>query len=218
MNLVQILAEGGREIGADIDPLAAGKFEIYSELLRKWASKINLTSIRTPEAIAVGHFLDSLTLLRHIKPSSSVLDIGAGAGFPGIPIKICRPSISLVLTDSREKKVFFMREVIRELGLDKTRAVKARAGKEDEKIGGGFDIAVSRAVARTPEIARVALPLVKEGGILLVMKGEGGAREWKKEKGAIADTNFNLELETMEETELPGGGGKRCILVLRKTK
>lgn len=215
MNLSTILTECGGQIGVEIDADAIKKFETYAELLVKWASKVNLTSIREPREIAVGHFIDSLTILRYAEPSCSMLDIGAGAGLPGIPIKICLPSISLVLADSREKRVFFMREAIRELGLDKTRAVKARAGEENEKIGGGFDLAVSRAVASAPEVARLALPLVKERGIVLIMKGGNGAREWEKEKNLFPPGCADPEIK--EEITLPLSGRKRFILGLRKT-
>ncbi len=213
MSFSKTLTDGASQIGVEIDAETLRRFETFYELLAKWASKINLTSIKDPRAVAERHFIDSLTVLRHIPPECSMLDIGAGAGFPGIPVKICRPSISLVLADSREKRVFFMREAIRKLGLKETRAVKARAGKENEKIGGGFDIAVSRAVAGTAEIVRVALPLVKQGGIVLIMKGKNGAREWEKEKRFIPS---GARSETAEEITLPVSGGKRFVLGLRK--
>lgn len=215
MKLRRILTRGGAQLGLEIEPEMVEKFEAYADLLIKWASKINLTSITGPENIAVSHFIDSLTVLRHIEPGASVLDIGAGAGFPGIPVKICRPSISLTLTDSREKRVFFMREVIRELDLENARAVKARAGKENRKIGGGFDVALARAVAKTPEVARVALPLVKEGGIVLIMKGKNGAREWEEEKRLIPQ---DAVFRAAEELTLPTGGQTRFIVALKKRK
>ncbi len=215
MNLSGILTEGGGQIGVEIDPGMIQKFETYAALLVKWSSGINLTSIRDPQAIAVGHFIDSLTIAKYVEPGCSMLDIGSGAGFPGIPVKICRPSISLVLADSRGKKVFFMREAIRKLGLDKTRAIKARAGEENEKIGAGFDIVAARAVSNIPEIVRLALPLAKEGGVILIMKGGNGAREWEKEKNMIPPDC--IKQETAEEITLPVSGDRRFILGLKKT-
>ncbi|QMU56115.1 MAG: 16S rRNA (guanine(527)-N(7))-methyltransferase RsmG [Candidatus Mycalebacterium zealandia] len=215
MKLQKILTHSGAQLGLEIEPEMVEKFETYSDLLIKWASKINLTSITDPETIAVSHFIDSLTVLRHIEPGASVLDIGAGAGFPGIPVKICRPSINLVLADSREKRVFFMREIIRELELENTRAVKARAGKENGKIGGGFDVAVARAVAKSPEVARAALPLVKEGGIVLIMKGKNGAREWEEEERLIPQGSV---FHTSEELTLPTSGEIRFVVALKKRK
>lgn len=215
MSISEILAEGGREMGIEFDSGAIKKFEDYADILVKWSSAINLTSIKDPRGIAIGHFIDSLTILKHVSPGISMLDIGAGAGFPGIPVKICRPSISLVLADSREKKVFFMRETIRKLALDKTRAVKARAGEENEKIGSRFDLAASRAFARASEVVRVALPLVKKKGIILIMKGGNGAREWRKEKNLIPPGQ--VREETAEEITLPVSRKNRFIVKLRKT-
>ncbi len=212
MTVSETIASGARELGVEINPVMAQRFETFSTLLIKWADSINLTSVTEPRRIAVSHFIDSLTVLRHIAPGSSVLDIGAGAGLPGIPLKICLPSIDLVLADSREKKVFFMKEAIRKLGLENARAVKARAGAEDEKIGGGFDVAVSRAVAKTAEVVRLSAPLVKKGGIVLVMKGKNGAREWREEQKSLSGA-FN---ETAEELKLPVSGESRFILRLEK--
>ncbi len=216
MNFRETLASGCGHLNIELDPGMVEKFEIYCELIIKWASKINLTSIKDPRSIAVTHFIDSLTLLRHIPPQSSVLDIGSGAGLPGIPLKICLPSISPVLVDARGKRVFFMREAIRTLGLEKTRAVKARAGKEDEKIGGGFDIAVSRAVAATPEMVRIAMPLVKCGGMVLIMKGKDGARQWEKEKRMIPRGLATIKMT--DELKLPVSGQSRFILGLEKLR
>ena len=214
MSIKETLAEGCAAMNVEIDGEMTARFEEYARLLVKWSSAINLTAITEPRNVAVYHFLDSLTALRAVKPGSSVLDIGAGAGFPGIPLKICMPSISLVLADSREKKVFFMREVIRKLGLTGARAVKARVGGDGENTGADFDIAVSRAAGKAPEIARAALPLVKKGGIVLIMKGKNGAREWESEKRSFPEAP--AVSETSEEITLPVGGDGRFLLTLRK--
>ena len=214
MSIRETLSTGCAAMGVAIDDEMTAQFEDYAQLLVKWSSAINLTAITEPRAIAVYHFLDSLTALRVVKPGSSVLDVGAGAGFPGIPLKICLPSINLVLADSREKKVFFMREVIRKLGLEGARAVKARVGADGEKVGSGFDVAVSRAAGKAPEIARAALPLVKKGGIVLIMKGKNGAREWEEEKLSFPETP--AVAETSEEITLPVSGDGRFLLILRK--
>lgn len=203
-------------MGVRLDGQTAEQFEQYAELLAKWSSAINLTTVTEPREVAVYHFLDSLTALRAVKPGSSVLDIGAGAGFPGLPLKICMPSINLVLADSREKKVFFMREVIRKLGIKGARAVKARVGAGPVGAAPRFDIAVSRAAGKAPDIVRAALPLVKEGGIVLIMKGKNGAREWEREKPSLP--RALRVAETMEEITLPVGGDKRFLLTLKKER
>ena len=216
MSVRETLAAGCAETGVDVSAAMLDAFETYADLLKKWSSAMNLTAIKKPEDVAIHHFLDSLTALRFVEPDSSVLDIGAGAGFPGIPLKICRPSINLVLADSREKRVFFMREVIRKLGLNGARAISVRIGSADKAdTGSGFDMAVSRAAGRAPDIARAALPLVKKGGIVLIMKGKNGAREWAEESRQLPAGRAVAEIT--EEITLPVSGDGRFLLGIRKT-
>lgn len=161
-------------ISDSLTPEQAEKFENYYELLAEWNKVMNLTAIIDPDEVALRHFADSLTLLPYIERGDiSLVDVGTGAGFPGIPLKIMRPELKITLLDSLKKRLNFLDAVINSLGLEGVTTVHARAedagrkGQYREK----FDIAVARAVAPMNVLLEYCLPLVKTGGQFIAMKG-----------------------------------------------
>ena len=159
-------------------------FDRYLEMLTERNQVVNLTAITEPSEIRVKHFADSLTGLDLIKEGASILDIGSGAGFPGIPLKIARDDLTVTLLDSVNKKVAFMNDVILDLGLKNITAVHARI--EDFPHKAEFDAVVSRAVAELTTLVEYALPFVKVGGCFIAYKSEKAEAEAKSAGKAIA--------------------------------
>lgn len=164
------------------------EFEKYMNLLLEWNEKINLTAITQPDEVRVKHFEDSLTCLKsgYIKDGDSVVDVGTGAGFPGLPIKIENNSVKLTLMDSLNKRINFLKEVSSQLKLD-TECIHIRAEEagKNKLYRGNYDVAVSRAVARLTVLAEYCLPLVKKGGYMLAMKGKDIEAELDEAKPLI---------------------------------
>ena len=148
------------------------KFYIYMQLLLEWNEKINLTAIIKPEEIITKHFVDCLTILPEIPLNSKVIDVGSGAGFPGIPLKIIREDIDILLLDSLNKRIQFLNEIIYQLKLKKIQAVHSRAEDAGKLVQyrEKFDIATSRAVANMNTLAEYLLPFVSLGGKAIFMK------------------------------------------------
>lgn len=159
-------------------------YEIYSDYLIEVNSHTNLTSITDPEEIKIKHFEDSLSVLPYIKEGNKVLDIGAGAGFPGIPLRI-EKNFDLTLVDSVNKKVNFMNEVIDKLDLSNARAIHTRAEDFAKENRESFDVVVSRAVANMATLSELCLPFLKIGGIFIALKGPKADEELKAAQNAI---------------------------------
>ncbi len=184
-------------------------FDRYAEMLTERNEKVNLTAITDPDEIRVKHFTDSLAAIDLIKTGATVLDIGSGAGFPGIPLKIARDDISVTLLDSVNKKVAFMNEVIADLGLKNIEAVHARI--EDFPHKGEFDVAVSRAVAELTTLAEYALPFVKVGGTFVAYKSEKAEAEAATAGNAVALLGGRLR-EIREVNVAPGLTRKLIVI------
>ncbi len=164
------------------------EFEKYMNLLLEWNEKINLTAITQPEEVKVKHFEDSLTCLEsgYIKDGDSIVDVGTGAGFPGLPIKIENNTVELTLMDSLNKRINFLKEVSSQLKLDtKCIHIRAEEAGKNKLYRGKYDVAVSRAVARLTVLAEYCLPLVKKGGYMLAMKGKDIEEELDEAKPLI---------------------------------
>ena len=159
-------------------------YEIYSDYLIEVNSHTNLTSITDPEEIKIKHFEDSLSVLSYIKEGNKVLDIGAGAGFPGIPLRI-EKNFDLTLVDSVNKKVNFMNEVIDKLDLSNVRAIHTRAEDFAKENRESFDVVVSRAVANMATLSELCLPFLKVGGIFIALKGPRADEELEAAQNAI---------------------------------
>lgn len=195
------------------------QFQKYFELLAEWNEKMNLTAITDESGVALKHFADSLSLLNFvdIPQNSSLADVGTGAGFPGVVLKIARPDIKPTLIDSLNKRLVFLGEVCAQLGIE-AELIHSRAedGARDEKLRESFDFAVSRAVARMNVLSEYCLPYVKVGGAFCAMKGAQANEEFKESLNAINTLGGKLEKKYF--FELPENGGERAIAVVRKVK
>lgn len=195
------------------------QFQKYFELLVEWNEKMNLTAITDESGVALKHFADSLSLLNFvdIPQNSSLADVGTGAGFPGVVLKIARPDIKLTLIDSLNKRLVFLGEVCAQLGIE-AKLIHSRAedGARDEKLRESFDFVASRAVARMNVLSEYCLPYVKVGGAFCAMKGAQANEEFKESLNA--NNTLGGKLENKYFFELPENGGERAIAVVRKVK
>lgn len=191
------------------NPERAAAFNRYAEMLRERNEKINLTAITEPEEVKIKHFLDSCSAAELLPGGASVLDIGSGAGFPGLPLKIVRPDLTVTLLDSVNKKVAFVSDVIAELKLSGVTAVHARI--EDFPHKGEYDAVVSRAVAELSTLAEYALPFVKIGGAFIAYKSEKAESE--AEAAASAITLLGGRIREIREAFVAAGLTRKLIVI-----
>ena len=166
--------------GLDLTAEIRERLNTYGNLLVEWNEKMNLTAITEPDAVLYKHFYDCLLFLKHvnIKDNASLIDVGTGAGFPGMVLKIARPDINLTLLDGLNKRLTFLNEVLSQLGLEaQTVHMRAEDAGKNAKYREKFDIACARAVAALPVLSEYCIPLVKKGGLFVAMKGQNGADE-----------------------------------------
>jgi len=193
------------------------KFDIYMKLLLEWNEKINLTAITEPSEVRTKHFLDSLTCIHSgfILDGASLVDVGTGAGFPGIPIKIERSDVKLTLMDSLNKRINFLKEVSSELSLNANCVhIRVEDAGKDAKYREKFDVAVSRAVANLSTLSEYCLPLVKVGGVMLAMKGKDIDEELDVAKPLIkllGGEVSEVQLHTIDGTDIT-----HSIVVIKK--
>jgi len=177
---VAFLRGEAEKIGVYLTHAQTALFMAYKDILLEWNKKINLTAITDERDIILKHFIDSLTVWPHLPGGAlDFIDVGSGAGFPGIPLKIARPDIRMTLLDSTNKKITFLNAAINTLELTGTAALHARAeeaGRQPD-MRGRFDIAVARAVAPLGKLAGYCLPFIKKGGLVLALKGPGAQGE-----------------------------------------
>ena len=206
------------EINVKINKEKIEKFYKYMQLLLEWNEKINLTAITKPEEVILKHFVDSLTIAKYIKEKETMVDVGTGAGFPGIPIKIYRDDIKVVLVDSLNKRINFLNTVISELKLKNIEAIHSRAEEfgRNKKYREKFDISTSRAVANLATLSEYLLPLVKENGKCICMKGSNIEEELKNSKNAVKI--LGGKVDNIDEFLLPHSDIKRNIIIIKKEK
>ena len=208
----------GKEIDIVFTEEQLQKFYQYMNILIEWNEKMNLTAIVEPKEIVLKHFIDSLTIIKYIDQNKTVIDIGTGAGFPGIPIKIVRNDLKITLLDSLNKRVNFLNEVIKELKLENINAVHARIEEyaKNKQYRETYDIATSRAVANLTTLSEYMLPMVKVNGTAICMKGSDINQEVLKSKNSI--NILGGELSKIEEFILPKSDYRRNLIMIKKTK
>lgn len=210
------LQNQAQKIDINLTNKQLNEFYTYMNLLIEWNKNINLTAITEPEEIIKKHFIDSLTISKNIQKDSSIIDVGTGAGFPGIPLKIVREDINVVLLDALNKRLNFLNEVVKENKLENIETVHFRAEEigKNKKYREKYDIATSRAVAQLNILAEYLLPLVKVGGKCICMKGSNVEEELKNSKKAI--NLLGGEIEKIEEFILPDSDIKRNVIIIKK--
>ena len=208
-NILESLKEGAKELGIVLNDEALGLFSLYLEELKAWNKKINLFSRKDDFEIIAKDFLDSLTLCKYLPSEASFLDLGSGGGFPGIPIKISRQDLRVVLLEIRIKKVYFLKNMIRVLGV-KNLEVMGPGNENSEK----FDYIASRAFGSIVKLVKTADPYLKENGVVISMKGRKGEDELENEISNLKKKGWNTYF--VEHFTLPVLAHKRVLIGLRK--
>jgi 16S rRNA (guanine527-N7)-methyltransferase len=213
------LVAGALAWGLELTREQVEAFQAYYEELEAWNQKVNLTSITAYEEVQTKHFLDSLSclqVLRDLSPGTSCIDIGAGAGFPGLPLKIVLPQMRLTLLESTGKKVAFLEHVVERLGLPEVETVRGRAeevGRQAE-LRESFDVGLARAVASLSVLVEYALPLVRLGGVFVAQKG--GEVEDEVDTAVSAIALLGGELAEVRAVDVPGLDAPRSLMVVAK--
>ena len=219
MELKQILEQALQAYKIQLAEQDYSRFDLYYKLLVEWNEKINLTAITDPQGVAVKHFADSLAFFNYfdLPEGASVIDIGTGAGFPGVVLKILRPDIRLTLLDSLNKRFLFLRDLLSQLGLDAS-FVQGRAEEYGQDLDHRecYDLAVSRAVAQLNTLSEYCLPFVRLSGRFVAFKGGECGEEVNRAKRAIQ--TLGGRLERIETFELPFGGGSRSLVAIEKNQ
>ena len=211
-----ILKEGSKKLGIDLSDAQIDTLIKYKELLVEWNEKINLTAITDDFGVYTKHFLDSLTTLLTDKVKGDVIDVGTGAGFPGLVLKISKPEINLTLLDSLNKRINFLKEVSSEMGLEGIEFIHARAEDGARREREKFDTVVSRAVANMTVLAELCLPFVKVGGYFLALKGPMAEEELANAKRAIKI--LGGEIEDIFSAEIPFTDLSHKIIIIKKVR
>ena len=194
------------------------KFYKYMDLLLQWNEKMNLTAITEPDEIILKHFIDSLTILKEITDNDNVVDVGTGAGFPGIPLSIMNESIKITLVDSLNKRLVFLENVINELNLSNVKIVHSRAEDfgRDKRYREMYDIAVSRAVANLSTLSEYLIPLIKINAKCVCMKASEAEEEIENAKNAIKV--LGGAINRIDKFNLPKSNIGRTIIIIEKQK
>ncbi|MBS4207165.1 16S rRNA (guanine(527)-N(7))-methyltransferase RsmG [Bacillus sp. FJAT-50079] len=208
------------ERGIKLDSHQLAQFERYFELLVEWNEKMNLTAITEKSEVYLKHFFDSVSAAFYydFHQPLTLCDVGAGAGFPSLPLKICFPELDVTIVDSLQKRIGFLEHVAKELQLEKTHFYHDRAETFAQKqdFREQYDIVTARAVARMSVLSELCLPLVKEGGQFIAMKAANAEEELKVAKRAIHQ--LGGELSTIHSFTLPIEESERNIIIVNKVK
>lgn len=218
VTMEELITETQQLIGVSLSSRQVSLLNRYQQELDAWNQRYSLTAIRDPEKVRVKHFLDSFTcyLVMEKTPMQRVIDVGSGAGFPGIPLKILLPEVEVTLVDSVKKKVEFCRHLIEVLNLEGIEVVRERAERlaKDPRYREDYDWAIARAVAQLNELAEYLLPFVCLGGHMLAMKGDSGPAEAHAAGEALK--LLGGELEKIHHLTLPGVTEERYLIVVKK--
>lgn len=215
-DLKELLVSGAAEFNVNLTDDMVDNFFSYMSLLKEWNSKMNLTAIEEDRGVIIKHFTDSLSILPFVEDKElTLVDIGTGAGFPGVPLKIVRPALSITLADSLQKRLIFLDEVIKSLKLRKISTVHGRAEDlgQDKNHREKYDIAVARAVAGLPVLLEYCLPFVRPGGIFIAMKGSD-IKEVQDSKKALSI--LGGEIVEVKSINLPFTDNERNLIIVKK--
>ncbi|MDR2646886.1 MAG: 16S rRNA (guanine(527)-N(7))-methyltransferase RsmG [Oscillospiraceae bacterium] len=217
--MLHILTEAIQSYGITLNPKALEQFRQYYEMLLAKNERMNLTAITAPADAAVKHFADSLLLLAAYAPAAggSLLDVGSGAGFPGIPLAIARPDLRVTLLEATAKKCDFLKEAVRALGL-RTDVVQARAedAAHNPALRGQFDAVAARAVAALPVLAELCMPFVCQGGVFAALKGPLAQDEIRQAKRAIAILGGGEAAQRLFLLQSPTETLRRTVVLIPK--
>lgn len=212
----EIICEYAKAIGILLEEKQVDRFYHYMNLLLEWNEKVNLTAITDPEEIILKHFIDSITIAKYIEKGAKLIDVGTGAGFPGIPLKIIREDIDVTLLDSLNKRINFLKVAKEQLELTNIEAIHSRVEEfgRDKSKRESFDCATSRAVANLSTLAEYLIPLVKPNGICISMKGPNIDEEIKQSQKSIS--LLGGKVEKIEKFQLPKSDMDRNIIIINK--
>lgn len=219
--LASRLQAGAQSLGMELTGAQLDAFRWYYENLLEWNQRVNLTSVVAWEEVQAVHFLDSLTVALTLPPgiknAGRILDVGAGAGFPGVPLKLALPDIELTLLEARGKKCDFLRQLVRHLGLQGVWVLQGRAEELAHRPGvrEAFDVVLARALATMPTLAELTLPFAKVGGQVVAQKRGDFSQEVEEASGAVA--LLGGRLEEVRWVEVAGLDEPRALVILRKT-
>lgn len=212
------IIELSNKINVEITDEQISKYYEYMNLLLEWNEKINLTAITKEDEIILKHFIDSMTVIKYIEKNSEIIDVGTGAGFPGIPIAIMRKDTNLTLLDSLNKRVNFLNEVSYNLNLKNIKNIHGRAEDlgQNKNERENYDIAISRAVANMTTLVEYLIPFVKIGGYCICMKGSEIESEIEQAKYAIKE--LGGKIEKIDNFYLPDSNIVRNVVIIKKIK
>ena len=221
---MQLLARGALELGLSLDAAQLVQFQSYYNELADWNTRMNLTSVIEYEEVQVKHFLDSLTLLpaidHNLSSDARIVDVGAGAGFPGLPLKLIFPRIQLTLVESTGKKANFLRHVVETLELTDVGVVTGRAEElaHRNELRGSFDLALARGLARLPTLLEYTLPFTRRGGLVAAWKhgGDGLAAETASARQALQ--TLGGRVKSIYPVTATGLTDNRVVMVIEKAK
>ena len=212
----EMLREGAAAYGVELDEKALERFDRYAEILTEWNSFMNLTAIKEPDEIVQKHFVDSLSLLSAIEipNGASIIDVGTGAGFPGVPLLIARNDLKVTLLDSTNKRLEFIRAVLEGTGLSANVVhMRAEDAGKNKDYREKYDFATARAVSNLRDLSEYCIPFVKKGGYFVPMKSAKTDEEIQGAQKAIK--TFGGKIEEIKSFELDGAG-QRTILLIKK--
>lgn len=214
----ELLVNGAREMGINLSPEQVKQFELYREELIAWNRVVNLTGLEDSRDITIKHFIDSLSLARavEVRGDERVIDVGTGAGFPGLAVKIWQPGVNLCLLEAAGKPVKFLHYICNQLKLTGVEVIHGRAEKWGREAGyrEEFDVVLARAVAPLPVVLEYGLPFLRRGGWMVAFKGPRVYEEISRGKEACMA--LGGEMEKTLELSLPFGGGERVLIVVKK--
>ncbi len=220
---METLIDGAAALGIRLDAFQADQFRRYHQAIVEWNSRVNLTRVVEWDQVQVRHFLDSLSTvtafpLGLLVSGTNVLDVGSGAGLPGLALKIAFPDLRVTLLEATAKKAEFLAHVVEELSLDQVHVLggRAEALAHDEGLREGFDAVLARAVARLDVLAELTLPFCRTDGIVVAQKSRGVGREVQDAGRAIE--LMGGEVADVRELDVPAGGGAKTLVVLRKVR